>query len=114
MRRLVAAAAAAVLLFGLGASRAEAEPDPENVLVMELAQGRVEIEMLPELAPQHVARIRTLTRDGFYDRIVVHRVIDGLMAPAGDPPGSRLGGSYLPDRPAQSPRRHSQRAVIGA
>lgn len=56
MRRLVAAAAAALLLFGLG-SQAVAEPDPENVLVMELAHGTVQIEMLPELAPQHVERI---------------------------------------------------------
>src|SRR5690554_5246559 len=111
MRRLVAAAAAALLLFGLG-SQAVAEPDPENVLVMELAHGTVQIEMLPELAPQHVERIRTLTRDGFYDGIVFHRVIDGFMAQTGDPTGTGMGGSDLPDLPAEFSRRHFQRGVI--
>ncbi len=67
--------------------------DPENVLVMELKDGPVEIEMLPDLAPKHVARIRALTREGFYDGIVFHRVIDGFMAQTGDPTGTGSGGS---------------------
>src|SRR5690625_3299608 len=113
MRGLVAAAAAAVFLFGLGLSRAEAEPDPENVLVMELVHGTVQIEMLPELAPQHVERIRTLTRDGFYDGIVFHRVIDGFMAQTGDPTGTGMGGSDLPDLPAEFSQRPFQRGVVG-
>ena len=74
-------------------TEAGAQPDPENVLVMELDSGRVLIEMLPELAPKHVARIRELTRQGFYDGIVFHRVIDGFMAQTGDPTGTGSGGS---------------------
>ena len=72
---------------------AEAAGDPENTLVMELAGGRVVIEMLPELAPRHVARIKELTRQGFYDGIVFHRVMDGFMAQTGDPTGTGRGGS---------------------
>jgi len=72
---------------------AGAAPDPENVLVMELKGGRVVIEMLPDVAPKHVARIRELTQQGFYDGIVFHRVIDGFMAQTGDPTGTGTGGS---------------------
>ncbi len=72
---------------------AEAAGDPENTLVMEIAGGRVVIEMLPELAPRHVARIKELTRQGFYDGIVFHRVMDGFMAQTGDPTGTGRGGS---------------------
>ncbi len=67
--------------------------DPENTLYLELADGRVTIEMLPNLAPNHVARIKELVRDGFYDGIVFHRVIDGFMAQTGDPTGTGRGGS---------------------
>jgi peptidylprolyl isomerase len=74
-------------------TEAGAQPDPENVLVMELDSGRVLIELLPDLAPKHVARIRDLTRQGFYDGIVFHRVIDGFMAQTGDPTGTGSGGS---------------------
>ena len=72
---------------------ATAAPDPENTLVMELEHGTVVIEMLPEVAPQHVARIKELTREGFYDGIVFHRVMDGFMAQTGDPTGTGRGGS---------------------
>ncbi|WP_179187883.1 peptidylprolyl isomerase [Kiloniella majae] len=67
--------------------------DPENTLVIELKTGKVFIEMLPNLAPNHVARIKELTRDGFYDGIVFHRVIAGFMAQTGDPKGLGTGGS---------------------
>jgi peptidylprolyl isomerase len=67
--------------------------DPENVLYLELKDGRVVIEMRPDLAPGHVARIRELTRAKFYDGIVFHRVIDGFMAQTGDPTGTGAGGS---------------------
>ncbi len=77
----------------LQTSGAEAAGDPENTLVMELAGGRVVIEMLPALAPRHVARIKELTRQGFYDGIVFHRVMDGFMAQTGDPTGTGRGGS---------------------
>ena len=72
---------------------ASAAPDPENTLVMEIEHGTVVIEMLPEVAPRHVARIKELTREGFYDGIVFHRVMDGFMAQTGDPTGTGRGGS---------------------
>lgn len=72
---------------------AEAGADPENLLVMELESGRVVIETRPDLAPKHVARIKELTRQGFYDAAVFHRVIDGFMAQTGDPTGTGRGGS---------------------
>jgi len=67
--------------------------DPENTLVMETSKGSVTIEMRPDLAPQHVARIKELVREGFYDGIVFHRVIDGFMAQTGCPHGTGTGGS---------------------
>ena len=67
--------------------------DPENTLVMETSKGRVVIAMRPDLAPNHVARIKELAREGFYDGIVFHRVIDGFMAQTGCPQGRGTGGS---------------------
>lgn len=67
--------------------------DPENTLIIETTQGNVVVEMRPDLAPTHVARIKELVRDGFYDGIVFHRVIDGFMAQTGDPNGTGTGGS---------------------
>ncbi|MEL7542526.1 MAG: peptidylprolyl isomerase [Pseudomonadota bacterium] len=67
--------------------------DPANTLVLETTQGNVAIEMLPDVAPNHVARIKTLAREGFYDGIVFHRVIDGFMAQTGCPQGTGTGGS---------------------
>ncbi|MGQ9366065.1 peptidylprolyl isomerase [Azospirillum sp. A39] len=67
--------------------------DPENTLYLDLKDGRVVIELRPDLAPNHVARIKELTREGFYDGVVFHRVIDGFMAQTGDPTGTGTGGS---------------------
>jgi len=67
--------------------------DAENTLLMETSQGPIVIEMKPDLAPAHVARIKELVRDGFYDGIVFHRVIDGFMAQTGCPQGTGTGGS---------------------
>ena len=67
--------------------------DLENTLYLDLKDGRVEIELRPDLAPNHVARIKELTRQGFYDGTVFHRVIAGFMAQGGDPTGSGMGGS---------------------
>ncbi len=88
----------AFLAFGLAAallpfaSQAQ-QTDPENTLIMELRDGRVVIAMRPDLAPAHVARIKELTRKGFYDGSVFHRVIRGFMAQVGDPTGTGAGGS---------------------
>jgi peptidylprolyl isomerase len=70
----------------------EKNPD-EYKLLLQLKDGTVEIELLPIAAPNHVARIKELTRQGFYDGIVFHRVIDGFMAQTGDPTGTGTGGS---------------------
>jgi peptidylprolyl isomerase len=67
--------------------------NPEDTLILETTQGTVVIAMRPDLAPGHVARIKELVRDGFYDGIVFHRVIDGFMAQTGDPTGTGTGGS---------------------
>jgi cyclophilin family peptidyl-prolyl cis-trans isomerase len=66
---------------------------PEDTLVIETSQGRVLVEMRPDLAPNHVARIKELARQGFYDGVPFHRVIDGFMAQTGDPTGTGMGGS---------------------
>ncbi len=76
-------------------------PDPENTLVLETSQGVVAIAMRPDLAPGHVARIKTLVREGFYDGIVFHRVIAGFMAQTGCPHGTGTGGSSYPDLAAE-------------
>ena len=67
--------------------------DPENTLLLELKNGMVTIEMRPDLAPKHVARIKELVREGFYDGLTFHRVIGGFMAQGGDPKGNGTGGS---------------------
>lgn len=75
--------------------------DPENTLYLDLKDGRVVIEMYPDKAPGHVTRIKELARQGFYDGIVFHRVIDGFMAQTGDPTGTGSGGSKLPNLKAE-------------
>jgi peptidylprolyl isomerase len=76
-------------------------PDLENTLYIDLKYGRVVIELLPQIAPKHVERIKTLARQKFYDGIVFHRVIDGFMAQTGDPTGTGMGGSKLSDLQAE-------------
>lgn len=86
--------------------------DPENTLFMDLKDGRVVIEMRPDLAPQHVARIKTLVREGFYDGLVFHRVIDGFMAQTGDPLGNGTGGSGT-KIPAEFSKAPFERGTVG-
>ena len=75
--------------------------DPENTLLLETSKGSVVIECLPDLAPGHVAHIKELAREGFYDGVVFHRVIDGFMAQGGDPTGTGTGGSSKPNLKAE-------------
>jgi peptidylprolyl isomerase len=88
--------------------------DLENTLYLDLKDGRVTIQLLPDVAPKHVARVKTLTRQGFYDGIVFHRVIDGFMAQTGDPTGTGTGGSDMPDLSAEFNDRNFGRGTIGA
>ncbi|XYK81064.1 MAG: peptidylprolyl isomerase [Labrenzia sp.] len=92
---------------------AVAQQDPENTLYLDLKDGRVVIELRPDLAPNHVARIKELTRDGFYDGVVFHRVIDGFMAQTGDPTGTGRGGSDKPDVNAEFSSEPFQRGTLG-
>ncbi|WP_068317696.1 peptidylprolyl isomerase [Polycladidibacter hongkongensis] len=87
--------------------------DLENTLYLDLKDGRVTIELRPDLAPAHVERIKTLARQGFYDGIVFHRVIDGFMAQTGDPTGTGMGGSDLPDLKAEFSREPFKRGTLG-
>jgi peptidylprolyl isomerase len=84
------------------ASLAPPPVDPENTLLLDLSSGgRVAIQLRPDVAPNHVARIKALTRKGFYNGLTFHRVIEGFMAQGGDPAGDGTGGSQLPDLKAE-------------
>lgn len=87
--------------------------DKENLIYMDLEHGRVIIEMKPDIAPGHVERIKTLTKEGFYDGIIFHRVIEGFMAQTGDPTGTGTGGSDLPDLKAEFNDYNFGRGAIG-
>jgi peptidylprolyl isomerase len=82
-------------------AEAQGTPDPENTLVFTIPHGEVRIQLLPDLAPRHVERMKVLTRQGFYDGTPFHRVIEGFMAQGGDPTGTGTGGSDLPNIPAE-------------
>lgn len=81
--------------------------DLENTIIMETTKGTVTIELKPEVAPNHVTRIKELAREGFYDGIVFHRVIDGFMAQCGCPDGTGMSGSSKPDLKEEfNPEQH--------
>jgi peptidylprolyl isomerase len=111
MRRL--ACTFATVIAALLVSGAVNGQDLENMLYMDLESGRVVIELRPDLAPKHVARIKELAREGFYDGIVFHRVIPGFMAQTGDPTGTGRGGSDKPDLPAEFSNEPFVRGTIG-
>lgn len=92
-RLIVIAAAVFAAALAPAAAQSGKGTDLENTLYLDVEGGRVVIEMRPDLAPNHVARIKELVREGFYDGIVFHRVIDGFMAQTGDPTGTGSGGS---------------------
>jgi peptidylprolyl isomerase len=99
--------------FAQTAALGPAAPDLENILVLDLSTGgRVTIQMFPIDAPAHVERIKTLTRQGFYNGVVFHRVIDGFMAQTGDPTGTGQGGSELPDLKAEFNRVPHLRGTV--
>ena len=83
-------------------------------LILTLKDGDVDIQLLPEIAPNHVERIITLTNKGFYNGLKFHRVIDGFMAQTGDPTGTGMGGSDLPDVKAEFSQTHYDPGTVGA
>ena len=89
------------------------QDDRDNILFLYLSNGkRVAIRLMPDWAPQHVERIKTLARQGFYDGVIFHRVIEGFMAQTGDPTGTGQGGSELPDLQAEfNPMPHVRGTV---
>ncbi|MCK6418794.1 MAG: peptidylprolyl isomerase [Alphaproteobacteria bacterium] len=90
-------------------------PDSENTVVIELSTGGpVVIALKPDKAPQHVARIKQLANEGFYNGQIFHRVIEGFMAQTGDPTGTGTGGSKYPDLPAEFNDLHFGRGAVGA
>ncbi|NNC72473.1 MAG: peptidylprolyl isomerase [Sphingomonadaceae bacterium] len=95
------------------ATAATPAPDPENTLYLDLSTGgRVAIRLRPDVAPNHAQRIKTLARQGFYNGIVFHRVIEGFMAQTGDPTGTGEGGSQLPDLNAEFSRLPHVRGTV--
>ncbi|MEQ1616202.1 MAG: peptidylprolyl isomerase [Hyphomicrobiaceae bacterium] len=88
--------------------------DPENTLIIETTKGRVVVEMRPDLAPKHVAHIKALAREGFYDGIVFHRVLDGFMAQTGCPKGTGTGQSSKPNLKAEFSNEKYRRGTVGA
>ena len=86
----------------------------QDILYIDVKSGRIAIQLRPDLAPGHVARIKKLTREGFYNGIVFHRVMAGFMAQTGDPQGTGSGGSKYPDLKAEFSREPFRRGTIGA
>ncbi len=99
------------IILGATTMAKAAENPLENTLYMDLKDGRVVIEMRPDLAPKHVKRIKELVRQGFYDGVVFHRVIEGFMAQTGDPTGTGMGGSGQKIKAEFSKEPHMRGAV---
>ena len=110
MAKALSLGAATVLLAGKTALAAD---DPANTVDMQLKDGRVVIRLRPDLAPKHVERIKALTKRGFYNGLVFHRVIEGFMAQTGDPTGTGMGGSDLPNLPAEFSSAPFKRGTLG-
>lgn len=108
-RTFLAALAVSSLLLATGANAAS----PDNTLILETSKGKVTIDLRPDLAPKHVAQIKALVAKHFYDGIIFHRVIEGFMAQTGDPTGTGMGGSDLPDIPAEFSKTHFGRGTVG-
>jgi peptidylprolyl isomerase len=101
-------------VISIGSARAADKSDPENTLYLDLKDGRVTIQLMPDIAPKHVERVKQLAREHFYDGLKWHRVIDGFMAQTGDPTGTGSGGSNYPDLKAEFSQYQYKRGTIGA
>jgi cyclophilin family peptidyl-prolyl cis-trans isomerase len=111
--KLLFAPLALMLVAASPAAAQDAKADPQNTVFLDTKDGRITIRLRPDLAPKHVEQIKTLTRQGFYDGIVFHRVIPGFMAQTGDPTGTGTGGSKLPNIPAEFTQTPFKRGSVG-
>ena len=98
--------------FAQTANKAPAT-DPQNTLYLDTKDGRIVIKLRPDLAPKHAQQLKTLAKQGFYNNVVFHRVIDGFMAQTGDPTGTGMGKSELPNIPAEFSREPFKRGTVG-
>lgn len=114
MHRSLAIALLCLSLAGPAAAQTAGQPDPQNTLVIELKTGKVLIQLRPDLAPGHVARVKQLAKEGFYNNVKWHRVITGFMAQTGDPKGIGIGGSKYPDLKAEFTPEPYRRGTVGA
>ena len=101
-------------VFGLATAAPAIAASGTPHLILTLKDGDVDIQLMPEIAPKHVERIVTLTNKGFYNGLTFHRVIDGFMAQTGDPTGTGMGGSDLPDVVAEFSSTHFDPGTVGA
>src|SRR3954447_12300672 len=106
-------AAGALVLASLIPAVAQQANDPQNTIYLDTKDGRVTIRLRPDLAPKHVAQIKTLTKQGFYNGVPFHRVIPGFMAQTGDPTGTGTGKSDLPNIPAEFTPTPYKRGTVG-
>ena len=111
--KLFYAALALLLAAAIPAAAQQAPADPQNTVYLDTKDGRITIRLRPDLAPKHVAQIKALTKRGFYDGIVFHRVIPGFMAQTGDPTGTGTGKSDLPNIPAEFTQTPFKRGSVG-
>ncbi len=107
--RILSALAAVFMLMAAPAAQAAGDN-----LVIELKTGKVVVKLRPDLAPGHVERVKTLAAEGFYDGIKFHRVIEDFMAQTGDPTGTGMGGSKLPDLTAEFSNEPFKRGTVAA
>ncbi len=114
MKPWTTALAAAAFALSIGAAQAQpAGLDPQNTVILETKDGPITIRLRPDLAPKHVEQIKTLTKQGFYNNVVFHRVIEGFMAQTGDPTGTGTGRSQLPNIPAEFSREPFKVGSVG-
>lgn len=103
-----------LIVFAVSGVQAQGGLDKENILYIDLKAGRVAIQLRPDLAPKHVERVKKLTREGFYDGLVFHRVLEGFMAQTGDPEGTGSGGSKYPDLKSEFSATPFVEGTVGA
>ena len=114
MRGIAVALVAALSVFASAGQYWAVGADKDSTIHMQLKDGTVVIQLRPDIAPQHVARVKKLAKEKFYDGIVFHRVIDGFMAQSGDPTGTGRGGSKYGDLPAEFSKTPFNKGTIGA